>query len=68
MVLLSVIHEDGKPRLTPAGAPETRFMLLPSEPCQIIDNWNVGGMRGTGSRDVVARDVFVPISYGSWLF
>src|ERR1700687_415855 len=27
MVLLCVIHEDGKPRLTPEGAPETRFML-----------------------------------------
>src|SRR5216684_1128209 len=25
MVLLCVVHEGGKPRLTPAGAPETRF-------------------------------------------
>src|SRR5947209_6663142 len=65
MVLLSVIHEDGKPRLTRAGAPETRFMLLPSEPCEIIDTWTVGGLRGTGSHDVAVRDVFVPNSYGS---
>src|SRR5438067_423165 len=30
MVLLCVVHEDGKPRLTPAGTPENRFMLIPS--------------------------------------
>ena len=65
MVLLSVVHEDGKPRLTRAGAPETRFMLVPSEACEIIDNWNVGGLRGTGSHDVAVSDVFVPSSYGS---
>jgi alkylation response protein AidB-like acyl-CoA dehydrogenase len=65
MVLLCVVHEDGKPRLTPQGAPETRFMLLPSNECEIIDTWTVGGLRGTGSHDVVVRDRFVPSSYGS---
>src|SRR3984893_12200812 len=60
MVLLAVVQEDGKPRLTQIGAPESRFMLLPSEECEIIDTWNVGGLRGTGSHDVVVRDVFVP--------
>jgi len=65
MVLLCVVHEDGKPRLTPTGAPETRFMLLPSEACEIIDTWNVGGLRGTGSHDVAINGVFVPSSYGS---
>jgi indole-3-acetate monooxygenase len=65
MVLLCVVHEEGKPRPTPAGPPETRFMLLPSEACEIIDTWTVGGLRGTGSHDVGVRDVFVPNSYGS---
>ena len=65
MVLLCVVHEDGKPRPTPAGPPETRFMLLPSTECEIIDTWTVGGLRGTGSHDVVVRDVFVPAAYGS---
>ena len=65
MVLLCVVHEDGKPRLTQAGAPQTRFMLLPSEACAIIDTWTVGGLRGTGSHDVAVNDVFVPDTYGS---
>jgi alkylation response protein AidB-like acyl-CoA dehydrogenase len=68
MVLLCVIHEEGKPRLTPAGAPETRFMLLPSETCEIIDTWSVGGLRGTGSHDVAVNDVFVRNSFGSGFF
>jgi alkylation response protein AidB-like acyl-CoA dehydrogenase len=65
MVLLSVLHEDGKPRLTRAGTPESRFMLLGSDACEIIDTWTVGGLRGTGSHDVAVSDVFVPSSYGS---
>jgi alkylation response protein AidB-like acyl-CoA dehydrogenase len=65
MVLLCIVHEEGKARLTPTRALEARFMLLPSEACEIVDTWNVGGLRGTGSHDVVVHDVFVPNSYGS---
>ena len=65
MVLLCVVHEDGKVRLTPEGAAENRFMLLPSDACEIIDTWTVGGLRGTGSHDVAVRDLFVPSAYGS---
>jgi alkylation response protein AidB-like acyl-CoA dehydrogenase len=68
MVLLCVVYEGGKPRVTPTGAPENRFMLLPSEACEIVDTWNAGGLRGTGSHDVVVRDVFVPNSFGSGFF
>src|SRR6201984_1868901 len=68
MVLLCVVHEDGKPRLTQIGAPKTRFMLLPPYACEIIDTWSVGGLRGTGSHDVVVRDLFVPTSFGSGFF
>jgi alkylation response protein AidB-like acyl-CoA dehydrogenase len=64
MVLLCTVHEDGKPRLMPTGAPETRFMLLPSD-AEVIDTWKVGGLRGTGSHDVAVSDAFVPSSYGS---
>jgi indole-3-acetate monooxygenase len=65
MVLLCVVHEDGKPRLTPAGTPDTRFMLVPATACEIFDTWTVGGLRGTGSHDVVVRDVLVADDLGS---
>ncbi len=62
MVLLCVVHAGGKPRLGPSGAPETRFAVLHASACEIIDTWTVGGLRGTGSHDVVVKDVFVPAS------
>jgi alkylation response protein AidB-like acyl-CoA dehydrogenase len=68
MVLWSVVHDDGKPRMAPSGGPEIRFMLLPASQCEIIDTWTVGGLRGTGSHDVVVHDVFVPSAFGSGFF
>jgi indole-3-acetate monooxygenase len=65
MVLLCIVDEDGRPRLTPEGTPESSFMLLPAASCEIIDTWNASGLRGTGSHDVVVKDVFVPRAYGS---
>jgi alkylation response protein AidB-like acyl-CoA dehydrogenase len=65
MVLLCVVHEGGKPRLAASGAPETRFVVLPASACQIVDTWTVGGLRGTGSHDVVVRDQFVPASHAA---
>jgi alkylation response protein AidB-like acyl-CoA dehydrogenase len=68
MVLWCVVHEKGKPRLTPAGSPENRFMLLPAAQCEIVDTWTVGGLRGTGSHDVVVRDAFVRADYAANFF
>jgi alkylation response protein AidB-like acyl-CoA dehydrogenase len=65
MVLLCVVHEGAKPRLAASGAPETRFVLLRASACQIVDTWTVGGLRGTGSHDVVVRDQFVPASHAA---
>ena len=42
------------------GAPETVMVYFPREQCEIIDTWNVMGMRGTGSNDISVTDVFVP--------
>lgn len=36
------------------------FMLLPRSDYAIDDTWFVAGMRGTGTKDVVVRDIFVP--------
>ena len=40
--------------------PEMRMVYFPSEQCEIIDTWDVIGMRGTGSNDISVTDVYVP--------
>jgi alkylation response protein AidB-like acyl-CoA dehydrogenase len=39
---------------------EGAFFLLPVEDCEIVDNWFVCGLAGTGSKDIVVKDAFVP--------
>jgi alkylation response protein AidB-like acyl-CoA dehydrogenase len=42
------------------GTPALREALLSRDDFEIIDTWNVSGLRGSGSHDVAAVDVFVP--------
>ena len=37
-----------------------RTFLLPISDYRIVDNWDVVGLQGTGSHDIVVEDVFVP--------
>jgi 3-hydroxy-9,10-secoandrosta-1,3,5(10)-triene-9,17-dione monooxygenase len=46
--------------LTAAGPAGPMVCLIPSTEFRIVDNWYVSGLRGSGSKDVVAEDVFVP--------
>ncbi|MFC7516760.1 flavin-dependent monooxygenase [Herbaspirillum sp. GCM10030257] len=41
-------------------APEYRTFLLPRKDYRIVRNWDVLGLKGTGSHDIVVEDVFVP--------
>lgn len=53
----------------PDGSVVTRSMLVPVSAGEIVANWDVMGMKGTGSDDFVLDDVFVPqhrISARSW--
>ena len=43
-----------------AGNVATRYLLVPMREMEIIDDWHVLGLRGTGSRTLLLRDVFVP--------
>jgi alkylation response protein AidB-like acyl-CoA dehydrogenase len=46
------------PRATPPF--EGAFLLLPIEDVEIVDTWFVCGLAGTGSKDIVAEEAFVP--------
>ena len=48
---------DGKPVMPP----QVLHMILPRKDYEIVaDSWDVVGLRGTGSKDVIVRDAFVP--------
>lgn len=46
--------EDG------VGAEHVRYLAIPMAEVELVDDWYVLGMRGTGSQSLVLRDVFVP--------
>lgn len=41
-------------------APDYRTFLVPRSDYEIVDNWDVSGLEGTGSHDIVVQDAFVP--------
>ncbi|MDB5971972.1 MAG: flavin-dependent monooxygenase [Hydrocarboniphaga sp.] len=45
---------------TPNQPPEYRTFLLPKSDFKVIDTWHTMGLKGTGSKDIVVEDVFVP--------
>ena len=43
-----------------AGNQPTRYMLVPMAHIEIVDDWHVLGLRGTGSCSLLLTDVFIP--------
>jgi alkylation response protein AidB-like acyl-CoA dehydrogenase len=59
--LMSLVHENGAPRMHAPGQPDIRVLFVSKGSYDILDTWHVGGLRGSGSHDVVVDDVFVPV-------
>ncbi|HEY3918071.1 MAG TPA: acyl-CoA dehydrogenase family protein [Stellaceae bacterium] len=55
IIIVFLGMKDGKPPL-----PDLRMLLAPLADCTIDDDWQVLGLRGTGSKSVVIRDLFIP--------
>ncbi len=55
-----VVHDDDGPRRTASGAPEARLVFFPANDGTMLDTWDVGGLRGTGSHDYTVSNLFVP--------
>jgi indole-3-acetate monooxygenase len=52
--------DDGQVRWIGEGIPEMRVGFVPRDEVTFTDGWFVQGLKGTGSYDYNARDVFVP--------
>lgn len=47
---------------TPVGDSPERHFILPRSDYEIVaDSWNVVGLKGTGSKDILIKDAFVPL-------
>jgi alkylation response protein AidB-like acyl-CoA dehydrogenase len=57
------VYDDGQLRLTPNQEPEVRAFFVPTSKATILETWDVSGLAGTGSHDVVIEEVFVPEDY-----
>ncbi|MBV9860086.1 MAG: acyl-CoA dehydrogenase family protein [Alphaproteobacteria bacterium] len=58
-----IFEPNGSPRRNPNGRPFVRTMLFRKSEARIIDNWQVVGLRGTGSDSYALQDHFIPQQY-----
>ena len=54
-----VVLRDGKPVLLPSGIPDSRMMMVAIEEAELMNNWDVSGLCGTGSQDFAFKDLRV---------
>jgi indole-3-acetate monooxygenase len=56
-----LVRSDGEEEPVP------RILGMRTSELEILDTWHTSGLRGTGSHDAVASDVFVPREHTLWL-
>lgn len=58
-IILGAVVGDAQGK--PVMPPQILHMILPRTDYEIVpDSWDVVGLRGTGSKDVIVKDAFVP--------
>lgn len=60
LAALTPVRRDDEPAPSLADRSSSRVMLLPKEKARMVDNWDVVGLRGTGSMGFEIEDLFVP--------
>jgi indole-3-acetate monooxygenase len=63
LALRCVIEENGQPRMLQPNVPEVRMVWVRRTDIEILDTWHTGGLRGTGSHDIVVKDLRVARKY-----
>jgi alkylation response protein AidB-like acyl-CoA dehydrogenase len=59
---------DGNPERDAAGTPAVLAFVVPRDTVELTGNWDVMGLRGTGSFDYTIREQFVEAGRTFWLF
>jgi alkylation response protein AidB-like acyl-CoA dehydrogenase len=57
------VFDGDQRRLMEDGEPDVRLFFIPIGQISIVETWDVSGLVGTGSHDVVIDQVFVPSAY-----
>jgi len=55
-----IVEEHAEPPRDAGGRVRLVEALVPADEFEIVDTWNVSGLRGTGSHDIRVADLFVP--------
>lgn len=61
-VLRCLVTSENSPKTLGPGA-NLKLFFIPKEAVEVVDTWNVGGLNGTGSHDIVIKDTFVKEQY-----
>lgn len=60
IALMCIVEEPGERFAVQDDAPEMRLLFVRRGNYEIVDTWDAGGLRGTGSHDVVVKEGYVP--------
>jgi alkylation response protein AidB-like acyl-CoA dehydrogenase len=60
VVAMGAVFDGATMRKSPIGTPTILGFVMPKEDCTVLDTWHVLGLRGTGSTEFEADNVFVP--------
>lgn len=61
-VLRCLVTSENSPKTLGPGA-NLKLFFIPKKAVEVVDTWNVGGLNGTGSHDIVIKDTFVKEQY-----
>jgi indole-3-acetate monooxygenase len=64
----AIVHQNGAPRIDRRTQnPEGRIFIVPADKAELKNNWDVLGLRSTGSIDYSIRNLFVPEEFTHFL-
>jgi alkylation response protein AidB-like acyl-CoA dehydrogenase len=55
-----IVHENGERVHDEQGQVKLLEVVVPAADFEIVETWDVAGLRGSGSHDIAVRDLFVP--------